>query len=47
MLAKYISNEDLRKTTGQEDINTGSNKRKLRWIGYALRKENGDVPNSA
>ena len=33
-----ISNKDLRKVTGQEDINLEIRKRKFRWIGHTLRK---------
>ena len=34
-----ISNKDLWKVTGQEDINLEITKRKFRWIGHTLRKE--------
>ena len=40
-----ISNKDLWKVTGQEDINVEIRKRKFRWIGHTLR--NGEIPNSA
>ena len=36
-----ISNKDLWKATGQEDINLEIRKRKFRWIGHTLRKEDG------
>ena len=36
---KIISNKDLWKVTGQEDINVEIRKRKFRWIGHTLRKE--------
>ena len=36
------SNKDLRKATGQEDINLEIRKRKFRWIGHTLRKEDGE-----
>jgi len=36
-----ISNKDLFKATGQEDINLEIRKRKFRWIGHTLRKEDG------
>ena len=39
-----ISNKDLWKVTGQEDINLEIRKRKFRWIGHTLRKEDGEVP---
>jgi hypothetical protein len=42
-----ISNKDLRKTTGQEDINLEIRKRKVRWIGHKLRKEDGEIPKAA
>jgi hypothetical protein len=42
-----ISNKDLWKVTGNEDINLEIRKRKFRWIGYTLRKENLEIPKSA
>ena len=42
-----ISNKDLRKVTGQEDINLEIRKRKFSWIGQTLRKEDGEVPKAA
>jgi len=39
-----ISNKDLWKVTGQEDINLEIRKRKCRWIGHTLRKEDGEIP---
>ena len=44
---KIISNKDLWRATGQEDINLEIRKRKFRWIGHTLRKENGEVPKAA
>jgi hypothetical protein len=44
---KIISNKDLWKATGQEDINLEIRKRKFRWIGHTLRKEYGEVPKAA
>jgi hypothetical protein len=41
-----ISNKDLRKATGQEDINLEISKRKFRWIGHTLRKEDGEIPKA-
>jgi hypothetical protein len=38
-----ISNKDLWKVTGQEDINAEIRKRKFRWIGHTLRKEDGKI----
>ena len=37
----------LWKVTGQEDINLEIRKRKFRWIGHTLRKEDGEVPKAA
>ena len=42
-----ISNKDLWKETGQEDINLEIRKRKFRCIGHTLRKEDGEVPKAA
>ena len=42
-----ISNKDLWNVTGQEDINLEIRKRKFRWIGHTLRKEDGEVPKAA
>jgi len=42
-----ISSKDLWRVTGQEDINLEIIKRKLRWIGHTLRKENGEIPKVA
>jgi hypothetical protein len=44
---KIISNKDLWRATGQEDINLEIRKRKFRWIGQILRKEDGEVPKAA
>jgi len=30
-----------------EDINVETRKRKFRWIGHTLRKEDGEIPKSA
>ena len=38
-----ISNKDLWKVTGQEDLNVEIRKRKFRWIGHTLRKEDGEI----
>ena len=40
-------NKDLWKVTGQEDINLEIRKRKFRWIGHTLRKEDGEIPKAA
>jgi hypothetical protein len=42
-----ISNKDLWKATGQEDIKLEIRKRKFRWTGHTLRKEYGEIPKSA
>jgi len=42
-----ISNKDLQKATGQEDINLEIRKRKFRWIGHTLRKEDGEISKTA
>jgi hypothetical protein len=42
-----ISNKDLMKVTGQEDINLEIRKIKSRWIGHTLRKEDGETPKAA
>ena len=38
---KIISNKDLWKVTRREVINVEIRKRKFRWIGHTLRKEDG------
>jgi hypothetical protein len=42
-----ISNKDLWRVTGKEDINLEIRKRIFRWIGYTLRKEDGEIPKAA
>jgi len=42
-----ISNKDLWRVAGQEDINLEIRKRKLRWLGHTLRKEDGEIPKAA
>ena len=42
-----ISNKDVWKVTGQEDINVEIRKRKFRWIGHTLRKVDGEIPKAA
>jgi hypothetical protein len=44
---KIISNKDLWRVTGQEEINLEIRKIKFRWIGHTLRKEDGEVPKAA
>ena len=44
---KIIFNKDLRKVTRQDDINVKIRKRKFRWIGHTLRKEDGEIPKAA
>jgi hypothetical protein len=46
MVAEIISNKDLWRLAGQEDINLEIRKRKFRWIGHTLVKEDGEVPKS-
>jgi hypothetical protein len=41
-----ISDKDLWKVTGQEDINVEIRKRKFRWIGHTLIKEDGEIPKA-
>jgi hypothetical protein len=41
-----ISNKDLWEATGQEDINLEV-RRKFRWIGHKLTKEDGELPKAA
>jgi len=45
--SNIISNKDLWKVTGQEYINVEIRKRKFRWIGHTLRKEDGEIPKTA
>ena len=42
-----ISNKDLWRVTDQEDINLEIIKRKFRWIGHTLRKEDGEISKAA
>jgi hypothetical protein len=42
-----ISNKDLCRLTGQEDINLEIRKRTFRWIGHTLRKEDGEIHKAA
>ena len=42
-----ISNKDLWRVTDQEDINLEIRKRKFRWIGHTLRKEDGEISKVA
>jgi hypothetical protein len=44
---KIISNKDLWKVTRQEDINVKIRKRKFRWIGHTLRKEECTILESS
>jgi len=45
--SNIISNKDLWKVRGQEDINLEIRTRKFRWIGHVLRKEDGEIPKAA
>jgi hypothetical protein len=44
---KIISNKDLWKATGQEDVNLEIRKRKFGWFGHTLRKDDGEIPKAA
>jgi hypothetical protein len=44
-VAKYHLLKKTWKATGQEDINFEIRKRKFRWIGHMLRKEDREIPN--
>jgi hypothetical protein len=43
---RSISNKDLWKATGQEDVNLEIRKRKFRWIAHTLRKDYGETPKA-
>ena len=47
MAVSVFSNKDLWRVTGQEDINLEIRKRKFRWIGHKLRKEDGKISKAA
>ena len=42
-----ISNKVLWRVTDQEDINLEIIKRKFKWIGHTLRKEDGEISKAA
>jgi hypothetical protein len=42
-----ISNKDLWRVTGQEDIYLEIRKRKFKWISHTLRKEDREIPKAA
>ena len=44
---KIISNKDQWKVSREKDINVEIRKRKFRWIGHTLRKEDGEIPKSS
>jgi hypothetical protein len=44
---KIVSNKHLWREMGQEDINLEIRKRKFRWIGHTLRKEDGEISKAA
>jgi hypothetical protein len=46
-LQKPISNKDLGKATGQEDVNLEIRKRNFGWVGHTLRKYYGEIPKAA
>jgi hypothetical protein len=47
MVAENYPSKDLWRATRQEDVNLEFKKRKFRWIGHTLRKEDGEVPKAA
>jgi hypothetical protein len=44
---KTISDKNLWKVMGQEDVNLEIRKRKFGWIGHKLRKDDGEIPKAA
>ena len=46
-MATAVLNIIKEKVTRQEDINVEIRKRKFRWFGDTLRKEDGEIPKSA
>jgi hypothetical protein len=44
---RTISNKDLWKTTGQEDVNLEISKRKFGWFGHTIRKDYGEILKAA
>jgi hypothetical protein len=46
VVAKTISNKDLWKATGQEDVNLETRREKFGWIGHILRKDDGVIPKA-
>jgi ribosomal 50S subunit-associated protein YjgA (DUF615 family) len=44
---RSVSNKDLWKATGQEDMNLETRKRKFGWIGHTLRKDDGEILKAA
>jgi hypothetical protein len=44
---RTISNKDLWKATGQEDVNLEIRTRKFGWVGHTLRKDDGEIPKVA
>jgi hypothetical protein len=42
----FISNKDLWRVRDQEDTNLEIRKRKFRWIGHTLRKEEVEIPKA-
>jgi len=43
----FITNEDLRVRTGQEDVALTIKRRRWKWIGHTLRKEKGNTTRIA
>lgn len=42
-----ISNAELRRRTGQEEVQTEIKRRKWRWVGHTLRKDDAEIPKTA
>jgi hypothetical protein len=46
-LPRTISNKDLWKAMGQQDVNLEIRKRKFGWTGHTLRKDDEEIPKAA
>jgi ribosomal 50S subunit-associated protein YjgA (DUF615 family) len=47
LVAKYYFQQRSVKSNRRKDINLETRKRKFRWIGHTLRKEDGEIPKAA
>ena len=47
MMAKYYFQQRSMESNRTRDINLEIRKRKCRWIGHTLRKEDGEIPKAA